>query len=318
MLLASSTFSAATEDPAYSFQSMAADLANQNYKSIEKHFSLYLKKCQVDGANDDTLYLYYGQLSQWKNTDALKKWAISDEKAWIPLTALGWGFIDKGWEYRGTQTIDKVPKDKIKLFEDYLSKAKFFLESAAALDPPDPYPYIELIVVGHTQCWPRYIVKEYFKKALFLSPNNFDALLSMTYYYSPMWCGDDDQMQGFMEDYLEKLPKDSDPRILIAEGYNECWKAHKLSVDYAKKPEVWNPVRAEYENYFLRHPDNLRRHSLYALWAFATGHYQEAKQQFDILGDKWNANPYVWNNKGQFMSAKKKTDEILAQQQKKK
>jgi len=281
------------------------DLTQANYPALMAQFNADLAKVKQDGCNTD-LQAFYEGLAKWEYVKELQNWARLEPKNHVPWTAIGMACLSEGDKYRGTDYIKTVSKADLKVFYQCLDSAKSYLDRATQLNPDDPEPYTALLEIGLHEGWSTGHMEPFFQKALQSAPGYESAVWTMGLHHSPLWGGSDHRMNQFVSEYCRTAPKGSYLRLLVVRYHEEIWKTRNCDRNYfAGDSRPWREVKQEFEDYLAIHPDDLSTRSWYSSLAFSGEHFVEAKQQFDVLGDRWDANSSHWLTQQGYMTAKR-------------
>lgn len=280
------------------------DLSGGNYQDLMKIHDDYAIDLKEDG-NDRHLEGYYGVLSRWENLGELEKWTKAEPNNFVAWTAVGQACLRKGLQYRGNDTVNKVSGKNLDTFEDYLKRAQPYFEYAAKLGPDDPYPYVSLMQIGLDNEWAPEKMWGYFHQAIAIAPRFQDAIWDMGLSLSPLWGpGSAEDMRQFTQKYCLTAPRGNYLRLFLVRCDEDTWHAQGSHNSYWGNTPAWQECQQELEDYLSVHPEDLNTRSWYSFFAFFGRHFRVAKAQFDVLGDRWNANPYHWLKKDGYMKAK--------------
>lgn len=282
---------------------MKKDLADGSYQDLMKHHDYDLALLKQDG-NSPHLGRFYGALSRWENLEGLEKWVKAEPGNAVAWTAVGEACLNKGENYRGNDTIDKVPEGNIKNFEDYMKKARPYFEYALKLNPDDPTPYLGLMGIELNEGTDKKKMWDYFHKAIQIAPRCQEAIWTMGLDCSPLWGGSAAEMRQFTGQYCLTAPKGNYLRLFLVRCDEDIWHAQGSQNAYWGNTPAWQECKQEFEDYLAAHPKDLQTRSWYSFFAYFGRHYREAKEQFDILGDHWNANSAHWLLKDGYFKAR--------------
>lgn len=280
----------------YSDNEFKDDLQKAQYPPLMVYYNEALAELQKDGCNMD-LNNFYGTLNPWENVKLVQDWAKAEPENYIPWTALGMACYNKGLEYRGGGLSSSVSPENKKLFLKYMEGSKPFFKKALALKPKDPYVYTSMMDIGLQEQWSDTMMQSYFDKALEVSPQNEQAIWNMALHYSPLWGGTQEKMNKFVDQYGRSAPQGSYLRLLVVRYHEEIWRSKGKGYAYFFNTPAWYEVKKECEDYLTTHSDDMDTRSWYAFIAFVGKHFPEANEQFNALGDQWDANMH-WTKRG--------------------
>ena len=116
------------------------------------------------------------------------------ETSWL---LKGEGNIDLAWQARGGGYANTVNDEGWKLFKKYLAIADEALGRAWNIDPKDPRIAVKMMWVELGQGTGRDRMELWFRRAMELDPNDYDACSAKCLYLEPKWYGSIDEMLAF-------------------------------------------------------------------------------------------------------------------------
>ena len=187
-----------------------------------------------------------------------------------------------------------------------IAKGVAFLEEAWNIDPKDPTTPAQIIGAA---AGPEETQKEiglWLKRAFEADLNNLRAARALLNLTMPRWLGSISQLQAAGRHFFDMACKDDlRPAMahLLIDAHDfatykrtfhedEYLDGH-LAAEYWRRPEVWTDVKRVYERILKQEPDSVYWRSRYAFYACKCARWAEAKEQFELLGDR--VAPEVFN-----------------------
>lgn len=178
---------------------------------IQKHRGLPIKLGNCDETTPEIFYGYFDFSSsvpdsRWESiASLLQEWAKAYPKSPTPLAALGELYINYGWKARGSGYADTVSPQGWELLKERLTKAKGYLERAAALQMQDPCLYSALITVAMgLSDLPRDYMESAYERGVAVAPYYMPTYYAKANYLLPRWYG----ARGEWEAWLKKAADD--------------------------------------------------------------------------------------------------------------
>jgi hypothetical protein len=215
----------------------------------------------------------------------------------------GLWLIEHGWAVRGGGYASEVTAEGATLFHQRLAEAEKDLQRAYDRNSHDAAIPAALIHVGTGLSYDRDYLERQFTRATAIDPYNFNAHFYKWGYLLPQWYGSAEEAFEFARRSASQAPRGSELRLLLPRAHYERYPA-KQRYDYYRRPEVWREIEEPFTEYLAEHPDDMRRHNWFALHAFYGHKYELARQEFLIIGDRWDAN--VWGTRASFERTKAK------------
>lgn len=213
----------------------------------------------------------------------LEKERPKSNLAWV---LRGRVYTEAAWDARGRGWASSVTEEGWKGMAKRLAAAEEALAKAHAMDPADPEPPTQMLVVELGQGKGADVMEAWFRKAMIADPDNMKACNHKMYYLEPKWHGSPGDMLAFGRELLEagnweaRLPYQLIDAHLTLAGYQKDQAA------YWKADDVWKDVQAVYLAALKRDPKADFDRSWYARLASWCGRWKEAKEQFDLLGER--------------------------------
>jgi hypothetical protein len=204
----------------------------------------------------------------------------------LPLLFKGSSYFSYAWDARGNGWANTVTTEGWKLMKERLAIAEAALTKAWENKPDDPEAPTLMLGVELGQGRGMGVMETWFKRAMEADPDNLEACRKKMYYLEPKWHGSPEHMVAFGRSLLAggnwdaRLPFQLIDAHLTLAGYG------KDRASYYKSDDVWKDVKAVYDGYLGGHPDAVRERSWFAKLACWCGHFDEARKQFQELGDQ--------------------------------
>lgn len=96
-------------------------------------------------------------------------------------------------------------------------------------------------------------------------------------------------------------------RLLLARAYFARYPA-KQRYQIFSRPELWREIEEAYTDYLTAHPDDMRQHNWYALFAYYANQYGVVRQELAFIEDRvdteiWGSREIVENVKAKVFGA---------------
>jgi hypothetical protein len=132
----------------------------------------------------------------------------------------------------------------------------------------------------------------WYRRALDADPDNEPAVSAKMYYLTPKWHGSQQEMLDFAHQLYETQNwRGSFPMHLVSVYQTMTADVRNPGELYAM-PQVWNDFQTVYLPYLKALPNKTDLRSAYCYRACKCGHWDIAKQQFDLLGDQATAEQF--------------------------
>jgi hypothetical protein len=194
-------------------------------------------------------------------------------------------YTKDAWCARGYGYANTVTPEGWRLFADRLARANGILNGVYTQNPKEPGVATGMMTVVLGQEKPRDQMELWFQRGIQADGNVFEIYMDKRWYLLPRWYGTDQDVWNFglecaqSDDWAAKIP------MLLVEGIED--RAENDS-DVFTQPEIWDPLEKVYREYLTRYPDSIHYRSLFARSAAQGGHWAVAKEQFKILGNRWD------------------------------
>jgi hypothetical protein len=275
------------------------DLGDDEKRQVKQWWDLavdHLEKAAADPESPVSLLLEVSQLlikTEMKRTgdrqagldrvfEALSK---ARPKSPLALVVKGEAYTDYAWDARGGGWANTVTPEGWQKMAERLAVAEAALTEAWKMDPEDPEAPTQMINVELGPGKGRGVMETWFKRAMAADPNNFRACSHKMYYLEPKWHGSEQAMVAFGRELLAGGNWEARLPFQLIEAHWTLSSYGDKQGEYFKDPEVWKDIQSVYEPFLKKYPDSVWDRSYYAKYACYSGHWTEAKGQFDRLGE---------------------------------
>lgn len=214
-------------------------------------------------------------------------------KSILPLILKGTIYVHYAWDARGSSTADTVKPEGWVGMAERLAVAEAALNEAWQKNPSDPQAPTLMLNVELGQEKGRQVMETWYERAMKADPNNFEACRRKMYYLEPKWHGSREEMLAFGRALLKAGNWDARLPFQLVEAHHALASYENDKKGYYRNEEVWQDIKAVYEGCLKDRPDRASDRTWYAKLACWCGHYKEANQQFELLGDKVVASVFT-------------------------
>ena len=244
---------------------------------------------EVYDACHETLAAYGGGKTAYENCygkieqPLFQNWP-NESVSWL---LKGEAYIAMAWFARGGGYANTITDEGAKTFATDLAIADQSLEHAWALNSKDSRIPHQMMKVELGQGKGRGTMELWFRRAMTINPNDYDACSSKLYYLEPKWYGSTDAMLEFgRECVTNTMWGGRVPLILEAAHNNICNEYIDKSeqTNYWSQPEVWADIKSAYERFFELNPDATRYYHNYAYYAYRAADWDKLNELIPKLG----------------------------------
>jgi hypothetical protein len=203
----------------------------------------------------------------------------------------GEAYIKLGWNARGSGYVDTVTEEGAKTFSTDLAIAEQALNRAWELNPNDQLIAVKMIWVELGQGQGQDRMELWFRRAMALDPNNYDACNAKLLYIEPKWYGSVKDMLDFGRLCLQNTNWGGHVPLTLADAH---WDIALQYVDksdqanYWKQPGVWSDIQSAYNRVFQLNPNDTDLYYYYARFAYRAEDWSKLKELIPRLGPKIN------------------------------
>ncbi len=204
-------------------------------------------------------------------------------------------YTDHAWKARGIGLGDTVTPEAARLMEKRLAVARKALERAWTLDPSGKYTPNLMLGVLIGVGGDRDVMETWFRRAIEVDGNGYDACYLKMDYLDPKWYGSQKEVLAFAKACRNTKDWRSGTTLLSAEvHYRVALQLGDRGFDdYMGNREVWDDVRPVYEEYLGHYEVDHQHRSMFAALSQECGSFMEADRQFKILGDNLIGNDLI-------------------------
>ena len=200
--------------------------------------------------------------------------------------------IRNAWNARGGGYANTVSDDQWKAFYERLEVAAESIESSVRLFPNDGRFPTKMITVEMGRGRNRPGMEKWFKQAMRVNTNNYDACLAKLLYLEPKWYGSSKDLVEFGRQCVASTQWGGDVPIILVDAH--CQVAGYLPPEkqeaYWKQKEVWMDIKSAYEKALLLNPDQNHLHVHLARYAHRAEQWEELNRQIGLFKDP---DPYI-------------------------
>lgn len=202
----------------------------------------------------DARSFYLDLLVEHTPLEALEAWVRAHPDHALGHLTLGARQVDWAWEARGTGFPHEVSPEAQRLTAQRLERAEASLMRAIQLDPADPSPYPQLMVVGRATGRGEGFARDCFEQALRRDARHWQAHYGYFMSLTRKWGGSHEAMFDFARQIARNAPVGDDLGALPIVAWYERWLAmERLEGDkegarrMLKSPEVLAEATQAYE-----------------------------------------------------------------------
>lgn len=199
------------------------------------------------------------------------------------------------WEARGNGLADTVTEEGWKAFNERLVEAETTLEQAWELKPSGVRAPNLMLAVATGLNKDRDVMETWFRRAMEADGNNLEACQAKLNWLDPKWHGTVDELVAFGRACRETKNWRAGITLLAAEAHYRVVQTTLKKDEYVKylnEADVWDDIRSVNEEFLAHYPTDHSARNLYAGFATLGGHFDEANEQFDAIGEKLVASPF--------------------------
>lgn len=249
--------------------------------------------------------------SEWEDHLArLQEWKLKKPDSISARIALAQGLISYGFEARGSDTIDKISEESMRLFQQQVALGLEELLAAKQLTPKCPHWYQAMLRVGLAQGWNKAKYDEIFEEGFQLEPTYYHLPREKMTYLLPQWMGEDGDLSYFVNNLSERIGGD-EGMIMYFELASTLWPIYdgniwrKTGLEFSKAREGYVAMKRIYG------VDRYRKNLLMAMTSsnlmtgvpFGDKEIDGFEEALLEVGDDWD--PEVWDTKERFEERKK-------------
>jgi hypothetical protein len=260
------------------------------------------------------LSVFYGGISHVFNTHrkdppfwlkaerSANTWVAAHPHSATARLAYATMLVNHGWSIRGTGLANTVEPEDWKPFQDYLHRARAYLEKYKDVASSDPYWYQLMGRIAYSERWPEAEFSALIAQGLEREPLFYQTYFAAIDYYAPKWGGSAMAIERFAREAVE--------RTRAAEGYGiyariYWWASQTQYSDslFSESKVDWPTMKKGIDDVLAKYPDqwNINNFARFAciardkakaaeliaridgeplatVWAEVPGHFQQCKQ----------------------------------------
>jgi len=191
-------------------------------------------------------------------------------KSHLPWLIKGAAHIKMAWICRGGGYANTVTEEGWKGFENHLEVAQQALDHAWKINQQDINIPLKMMRVELGQGQGRERMELWFKRAMTIDTNSYDACYAKLDYLEPKWHGSDEDLLAFGRQCVQT--KDWGGRVpLIMLDAHEAIRSYlegEAKTNYWKQPDVWLDIQAAFDRFFELNPNATGWYHNNALYAY--------------------------------------------------
>lgn len=283
----------------------------KNYEAITQLVTHML--LNNDEAGSYKLYKFYSSLTEIENENepdimrnVLNEWCRTDQSDHIPWLMRGVFYYGYAWRVRGGGYAHTVSAGTMEKFHSILKLSRKDLLKAMLLNPEDPNSYCYLIAVAKGLSFSYEEVEKYFKQGTSICPWHFGLYFQKLLYLKPKWHGTLEQMLRFANSCLSLSGQYLYLGFVWVNAYEEVHNHTPDDENILGSDKIWKETKRLYSDFFSRYPDEIHRRFFFAYHAYKAGKYDDAIEQFELIGDRWTGLT-CWESLEKYHKARAKT-----------
>jgi hypothetical protein len=233
----------------------------------------------------------------------LDYYAEQSPNSYLPFLAQGDFYTNYAWQARGSGYANTVSKEGWEKYGERLGVAEEFLLRAYELNPTDPRAPSELMTIAKALSYEPEEMEKWFKTAIAVDPRYYRPYTNKLNYLMPKWYGSKEEMFAFARQCSETSPAASRVGLILLDAHDEMfWRSGDTKEErkkYYQQPHVWGEIKVTYKEFLGKHPDSRWDRNFLAKSACRALDYEEARRQFEIIGD--NFEEEVWGSEKNFI-----------------
>jgi hypothetical protein len=298
---------------------MTAEDRQESNRLLEASLALMPQSLERDGSGLDADKARYDLA--WDNITGQKYLLGDDEAAFkkvdaalskvaglevIRLQLEGEFLVKYAWDARGSGMAFTVQEEGWKKFGERLSRADKALRKAWAIESSGTRtPSLLMAALLGLGC-ERPEIDTWFRRAMEADGDNHQACNTMMEWLDPKWHGSREEVLAFGRACRDTKNWRAKITLLGADAHMRAVHLlpHAEFKQYMAREEVWEDIKAIYEDYLSHRPDDAQTRSAYASCCYVCNRMEESAHQFDLLGDKLTGtNAYNLDQMKRFRSS---------------
>ncbi len=195
--------------------------------------------------------------------------------------------IAQAWQLRGSGYADTVTKKGDAMFKEDLAIADKVLTKAWQLNPGDVRIPVQMLSVELGQGEGRERMELWFKRAMALDANSYDACLKKLTYLEPKWYGSTEDMLNFGRECVQNTDWGGRVPLILSVAHDRIYYQYidkSERANYWKQPEVWPDIQSAFDRFFELNPDAIGWYHNYAWYAYHAEQWKKLNALIPKLG----------------------------------
>jgi hypothetical protein len=244
----------------------------------------------IQGAIETHRHLGKDPLAASDHVDAILR-KVPEAKA-LRLQSRGEFLIHYAWEARGSGFSNTVTEENFRKFAERLTEARALLNEAWAAKPGERRTAdLMLSVERGIGGGDRDAMELWFSRAIKADGNDYEACWAKLEWLDPKWYGTKEEMLAFGRACRETKNWRAGITLLCPDAhFREASRSGEAEDPrYLLRPDVWADIQLTYQEFLKHYPNSNSERSNYAAFCYYCSQWEEARKQFEILGDKLTA-----------------------------
>lgn len=247
----------------------------------------------VDRNNAETCGSREGRdgFASWEAAQAfVDSWVKQFPESPTPRLAYALVLMNRAWSYRGCGYADTVDPNVWPIFNEYMERARTYLQANKEMASRDPFWYQLMEQVARDQSWPEPKFKAILDEGISRYPAFYPIYFGAIDYYAPKWGGSDEAIEEFAVGAMK--------RTEVAEGaglYARLyWYASQTQYDnslFSDSRVQWPTMKKGIRDILAKYPDgwNINNFAKFACLAQDKGFTSEliSRMGDDLEQDAW-------------------------------
>jgi hypothetical protein len=246
-------------------QQVRVSFFSQDFQQLEKIAADFRVNETRTSSGLWELTLYYGGFSYLSNgmhhdyefgvlDKIIQNWLTEYPQSSTAHIAKAIILLDHAWFYRGGGWARDVKPENWKPFEEYVGKAREYLEKHKSVASQDPQWYETMLDIAKLQSWPLDDFLELMNEATSRYPYFYQIYFTGLGYLTPKWHGDKEQIEAFARAAVEKT-KQKEKMGMYARVYWVASQAQYGPRLFTDSAVVWKTMRQGIKDVMEKYPD---------------------------------------------------------------
>lgn len=185
----------------------------------------------------------------------MEKWLAQYPKSPTAILAYSLMLSRHAWNIRGAGFSSSVRPENWKPFEEYIERARVYLEKNKTIASKDPKWYEQMIEFAKIQAWSENDFEKLIAEAIDLNPQFYQLYFVAIDYYVPKWHGDSEAVEKFARRMLKKT-RSTEGFGMYARIY---WYASQTQYGddlFSESLVDWPTMKKGIDDVLKKYPDN--------------------------------------------------------------